>query len=75
MSTASATQEMPVVLLEVQDLPAYCPNKTMALWNQHPRCSSTWPPPVRLPAPTAARFTGSKAARRSTDTRACLSPR
>jgi len=37
MSTGSAAQEMPVVLLDAQDLPAFCPNKTMALWNQHPK--------------------------------------
>ena len=35
--SAASIQEMPVVTLEAKDLPAYCPNKTMALWNQHPR--------------------------------------
>ena len=25
------------VMLDAHDLPAFCPNKTMALWNQHPK--------------------------------------
>ena len=33
----STTQAMPVIELEAKDLPAYCPNKAMPLWSQHPR--------------------------------------
>jgi len=33
----STTQAMPVVELEAKDLPAFCPNKAMPLWSQHPR--------------------------------------
>ncbi len=36
-TTMSTTQEMPVVELEARDLPAFCPNKSMPLWSQHPR--------------------------------------
>ena len=25
------------VVLDAHDLPAFCPNQTMALWNQHPK--------------------------------------
>jgi uncharacterized Zn-finger protein len=42
MSTPTAlTQNLPhdndSVGLGAQDLPAYCPNKKMTLWNSHPR--------------------------------------
>jgi uncharacterized Zn-finger protein len=33
----SAPQASPVVELETKDLPAFCPNKAMHLWSQHPR--------------------------------------
>ena len=32
-----ATQGAQPVMLDAHDLPAFCPNKTMALWNQHPK--------------------------------------
>lgn len=33
----SATKEGPVVELAAQDLPAFCPNPAMPVWNHHPR--------------------------------------
>lgn len=29
--------ELPVVELRAEDLPAYCPNPSMPVWNHHPR--------------------------------------
>jgi uncharacterized Zn-finger protein len=29
--------ELPIVELQAGDLPAYCPNPTMPVWNHHPR--------------------------------------
>jgi uncharacterized Zn-finger protein len=29
--------ELPVVTLQADDLPAYCPNPSMPTWNHHPR--------------------------------------
>ena len=34
---AASTQEFPVVTLEAKDLPAFCPNPAMPLWNHHPK--------------------------------------
>ena len=31
------TREMPVVELSAADLPAFCPNPRMPIWNHHPR--------------------------------------
>ena len=31
------TNSPAAVLLDAADLPAYCPNKQMTVWNQHPR--------------------------------------
>ena len=31
------TDELPVVELEAKNLPAFCPNRQMSVWNQHPR--------------------------------------
>ena len=33
----SATQEDPIVQLQSSDLPAFCPNPAMPVWNHHPR--------------------------------------
>ena len=33
----SATQEDPIVELQSSDLPAFCPNPAMPVWNHHPR--------------------------------------
>ncbi len=35
--TATARAELPVVELRADELPAYCPNPAMPLWNHHPR--------------------------------------
>ena len=35
--TAAAHACAAPVMLDAHDLPAFCPNKTMALWNQHPK--------------------------------------
>jgi uncharacterized Zn-finger protein len=38
MSTTTVTkQEAPVVELRAADLPAFCPNPAMPVWNHHPR--------------------------------------
>ena len=34
---AASTREFPVVTLEANDLPAFCPNPAMPLWNHHPK--------------------------------------
>ena len=31
------TSDMPIVELDKQNLPAYCPNPLMPLWSSHPR--------------------------------------
>ncbi|MBL8376775.1 MAG: zinc-finger domain-containing protein [Burkholderiales bacterium] len=33
----SATDQLPVVELEADQLPAYCPNPSMPVWCHHPR--------------------------------------
>ena len=33
----SATEEDPIVELQSSDLPAFCPNPAMPVWNHHPR--------------------------------------
>ena len=33
----NATRAAPVVELEVKDLPAFCPNKSMPVWCHHPK--------------------------------------
>ncbi|UCE30968.1 MAG: zinc-finger domain-containing protein [Burkholderiales bacterium] len=33
----SSTREMPIVELTAADLPAFCPNQKMPIWNHHPR--------------------------------------
>ncbi len=33
----STSQAQAAVELEAKDLPAFCPNKAMPLWSQHPR--------------------------------------
>ncbi len=33
---STTTQQAPVEL-EARDLPAFCPNKAMTLWSEHPR--------------------------------------
>jgi uncharacterized Zn-finger protein len=33
----SEIKEMPLVELTAKDLPAYCPNPSMARWSAHPR--------------------------------------
>ena len=35
--THAAPDPAAAVMLDAHDLPAFCPNKTMALWNQHPK--------------------------------------
>jgi uncharacterized Zn-finger protein len=38
MSTITSTRkEAPVVELRAADLPAFCPNPAMPVWNHHPR--------------------------------------
>lgn len=32
-----ATAELPVVELSADELPAFCPNPQMPVWNHHPR--------------------------------------
>jgi uncharacterized Zn-finger protein len=32
-----STTELPVVELSAKDLPAFCPNPDMPVWNHHPR--------------------------------------
>ena len=32
-----STTQQTAVELEAKDLPAFCPNKAMPLWSQHPR--------------------------------------
>jgi uncharacterized Zn-finger protein len=32
-----STTELPVVELSAKDLPAFCPNPAMPVWNHHPR--------------------------------------
>ena len=31
------SKDMPVVELKAAELPAYCPNPSMPVWNHHPR--------------------------------------
>jgi uncharacterized Zn-finger protein len=33
----SATKDDPIVELAARDLPAFCPNPGMPVWNHHPR--------------------------------------
>ena len=33
----STTRESPIVELSAADLPAFCPNPAMPVWNHHPR--------------------------------------
>ena len=35
--TAAASGDVPVIELDGKDLPAFCPNPRMPLWNHHPR--------------------------------------
>ena len=35
--TTSTRKEAPVVELRAADLPAFCPNPAMPVWNHHPR--------------------------------------
>jgi uncharacterized Zn-finger protein len=32
-----AKTELPIVTLRADELPAYCPNPSMPVWNHHPR--------------------------------------
>jgi len=32
-----AQTELPIVTLRADELPAYCPNPSMPVWNHHPR--------------------------------------
>ena len=34
---AKPAQELPVITLEAKDLPAYCPSRSMPIWNHHPK--------------------------------------
>lgn len=34
---AMNTTELPIVELAAKDLPAFCPNPNMPVWNHHPR--------------------------------------
>ena len=33
----TSTQALPAVELKAADLPAFCPNPSMPVWNHHPR--------------------------------------
>jgi uncharacterized Zn-finger protein len=32
-----STRELPLVTLKADELPAFCPNPAMPIWNHHPR--------------------------------------
>lgn len=37
MSAMAPRAPLPVVLVRPEDLPAFCPNPAMPIWNHHPR--------------------------------------
>jgi len=58
--------ELPLVRLQAQDLPAYCPNPSMPVWNHHPRVFLE----VHGDKPTLCPYCGTRYALAAADTAA-----
>ncbi len=51
-----SAQQRPIVVLQAEDLPAYCPNPSMPVWNHHPRVFLE----VGADAPTLCPYCGTR---------------